>query len=209
MNDAGLLVKVTIASDRSYRAEPRDHEPMLSENLDGMATTRDGTSIALRSIRAEDEPVLQDLFAHLSPEDVRLRFFTPMRELSRSLADRLPNLDYLREMALVAHHDGAILGAASYFIEPDAKTAEFAVTVRSDWHGRGVGYLLLTRLMEVARHAGLDELSGLVLRENKPMLDMCRDLGFAIAQEPNDTTVLRVRKLLAAADEGHPSGCSP
>jgi acetyltransferase len=175
---------------------------MLPENLEGTATTRDGTSIALRAIRAEDEPLLQDLFAHLSPEDVRLRFFAPLRKLSRTLADRLPNLDYRREMALIAHHDGAILGAASYFIETDARRAEFAVTVRSDWHGRGVGYVLLTRLMEVARQAGLDELSGLVLRENKPMLDMCRDLGLSIEREPNDATVLRVRKLLAVADDG-------
>ena len=55
---------------------------MLLENLEGTATTRDGTSIALRPIRADDEPLLQDLFAHLSPEDVRLRFFAPLRELS-------------------------------------------------------------------------------------------------------------------------------
>ena len=80
---------------------------MLLENLEGTATTRDGTSIALRPIRADDEPLLQDLFAHLSPEDVRLRFFAPLRELSRTLADRLLNLDYRREMALIAHHDGA------------------------------------------------------------------------------------------------------
>jgi acetyltransferase len=176
---------------------------MPSENLEGTATTRDGTSIALRPIRAEDEPLLQDLFAHLSREDVRLRFFAAIRELSRTLADRLLNLDFRREMALIAHHDGTTLGVASYFVEPDARSAEFAVTVRSDWHGRGVGYLLLTRLTEVARQAGLDELSGLVLRENKPMLDMCRDLGFTIAQEPNDAAVLRVRKVLAVADDGN------
>jgi acetyltransferase len=131
---------------------------------------------------------------------VRLRFFGPMRELSHTLTDRLSHLDDRREMALIAQHNGAALGAASYFIEPDARNAEFAITVRSDWHGRGIGYLLLTRLIEVARHAGLDELSGVVLRENKPMLDMCRDLGFTIAREPNDATVLRVRRALAAID---------
>jgi acetyltransferase len=183
---------------------------MLFENLEGTATTRDGTSIALRPIGADDEPLLQDLFAHLSPEDVRLRFFAPLRELSRTLADRLLNLDYRREMALIAQHNGAILGAASYFVEPHARSAEFAVTVRSDWHGREVGYLLLTRLIEVAQQAGLDELSGLVLRENKPMLEMCQDLGFAIAQEPNEVTVLRVRKLLAATDDADQRPeCSP
>lgn len=173
---------------------------MLPQSLEVTVITRDGTSITLRPIRAEDELLLQDLFEHLTQEDVRLRFFGPMRELSRTLTDRLSHLDYRREMALIAQHNGATLGAASYFIEPCASSAEFAITVRSDWHGRGIGYLLLTRLMEVARQVGVVELSGVVLRENKPMLDMCRDLGFTIAQEPNDPTVLRVRKSLAAGD---------
>src|SRR3954447_17369151 len=131
---------------------------MAAENPESRGTTRDGTLIALRPIRAEDEPLLQDLFAHLSHEDVRLRFFAPLRQLSRTLADRLSRLDYGREMALIAQHDGVILGAASYFVEPGTRSAEFAVTVRSDWHGRGVGYLLLSRLIEVARQAGIHEL---------------------------------------------------
>jgi acetyltransferase len=170
---------------------------MTAENLASRGTTRDGTSIALRPIQAEDEPLLQDLFAHLSQEDVRLRFFAPIRQLSRILADRLSHLDYGRQMAIIAQHEDVTLGAASYFTELGAGSAEFAVTVRSDWHGRGVGYLLLTRLIQVARQAGIDELFGLVLRENKPMLDMCRDLGFSIVREPHDVTVLRVQKLLA------------
>ena len=110
---------------------------MAAENPESRGTTRDGTLIALRPIRAEDEPLLQDLFAHLSHEDVRLRFFAPLRQLSRTLADRLSRLDNGREMALIAQHDGVILGAASYFVEPGTRSAEFAVTVRSDWHGRG------------------------------------------------------------------------
>jgi acetyltransferase len=173
---------------------------MLPEDLETTATTRDGTSIALRPLRAGDEPLLQDLFVHLRREDVRLRFFAPIRELSRTLADRLSRLDYQREMGLVAQHDGVILGAASYFAEPDTRRAEFAITVRSDWHGRGVGYLLLTRLMEVARQAGIDELFGVILRENGPMLAMCRDLGFVAVREPDDASVVRVRKLLSSTD---------
>ena len=70
--------------------------------------------------------------------------------------------------------------------------------MRSDWHERGVGYLLMARLIEVAQQSGIGELAGLVLHENKPMLDMCRELGFTIAPEPNDVTVLRVRKSLVS-----------
>ena len=99
---------------------------MAAETLESRGTTRDGTLIALRPIRAEDEPLLQDLFAHLNQEDVRLRFFAPIRQLSRTLADRLSHLDYGREMALIAQHDRVILGAASYFAELGTRSAEFA-----------------------------------------------------------------------------------
>ena len=75
------------------------------------------------------------------------------------------------------------------------------MTVRSDWHRRGVGYLLLSALIEVARETQVEELFGLVLREHRPMLDICRDLGFTVAEGPSDVTVSRVRKSLAAAGE--------
>jgi len=113
---------------------------MLPEGPEITAITRDGTSITLRLLRAEDEPLLKDLFAHPSQEDVRLRFFGPMRELSRTLADRLSHLDYRREMAIIAQHNGATLATASYFLEPEGRIAKFAITVRRDWHDRGIGY---------------------------------------------------------------------
>lgn len=171
---------------------------MPDKKLKSTGITLDGTPIALRLLLPEDEPALQDLFAHMSREDVRLRFFTPMRELKlHALAARLSHLDYSREMVLVAQHDGMTLGVARYSADPDRRSAEFAVAVRSDWHGRGVGQLLMARLIEVAQQSGISELVGVVLHENKPMLKMCRKLGFSIAPEPNDATVLRVRKSLA------------
>jgi acetyltransferase len=100
-------------------------------------------------------------------------------------------------MGLVAHHEGMTLGVARYSAGPDRRSAEFAVAVRSDWHGRGVGQPLMARLIEVAQQSGISELVGLVLHENKPMLNICRKLGFSIAPERNDATVFRVRKSLA------------
>jgi acetyltransferase len=175
---------------------------MQPQGLETTATLRDGTSIALRPVRAEDEPLLKELFAHLSREDVRLRFFAPLRELSPTLIERLSRLDYRRQMALIAQHDETIVGAASYFTEPGTRRAEFAITVRTDWHGRGVGFLLLTRLMDVARQASIAELFGVILRENRPMLAICRDLGFVTVREPDDASVVHVRKVLSSTEDG-------
>ena len=165
--------------------------------LESMAALRDGTRVALRPILPEDEPLLHDLAAHMTPEDLRLRFFVPVHGLSHELAARLTQIDYDREMALVAMHDGTVLGIARYFADPDRLMAEFAVAVRSDWHGRGVGYLLLNRLIEIAAAAGIGELVGEVLRENRTMLAMCRELGFHLAADSADPSLVRaVRRLV-------------
>jgi acetyltransferase len=169
------------------------------KHLESAGAARDGTPITLRPVRPEDEPRLHDLFAHMSPEDIRLRFFAPIRELSRSLAARLSQIDYDREMALLAEYGGLTLGVARYFADPDRLRAEYAIAVRSDWKGRGIGYVLMTRLIDAARKAGIGEMIGDVLHENQPMLDMCRELGFTITAHPNDATVLTVRKSLARA----------
>ena len=168
------------------------------KELESIGIARDGTPIALRPVRPEDEPLLQDLFTHMSREDVRLRFFAPIRELTHSFAARLLHTDYDREMALSAQHDGMTLGVARYSADPDKQRAEFAIAVRSDWKGHGVGYLLMSRLIELARAAGIGELFGDVLHENRPMLDMCRDLGFGLMANPKDATLVTVRKTLLA-----------
>jgi acetyltransferase len=111
----------------------------------------------------------------------------------------LSQLDYDREMALIAECDGTPLGMAHFFADPDKLRAEYAIAVRSDWKGRGLGYLLMTRLIDVAGQRGIGELVGQVLRENEPMLQMCREFGFAIAPQPADPAALLVRKPLAQA----------
>jgi acetyltransferase len=158
---------------------------------------RDGSTITVRPAQPEDEPLLHDLAAHMSAEDLRLRFFTPVRGLSHAVAARLTQIDYDREMALIAERDGTALGIAHFFADPDRLAAEYAIAVRHDWHGRGVGFLLMNRLIAVARQYGIGELVGEVLRENAPMLAMCRELGFTEAADPDDPKLLRVRKRLA------------
>ncbi len=166
------------------------------KHFESVESTRDGTIVHLRPVRPEDEPLMHDLAAHMSPEDLRLRFFTPVRGLTHAVAARLTQIDYDREMALLAQHENTALGVAHFFADPDREQAEYAIAVRSDWQGRDVGYLLMTRLIDIARRCGIGALIGEVLRENRPMLEMCRALGFAIAADPDDNAVSRVRKPL-------------
>jgi len=160
-----------------------------------------GTEVQLRPIQPEDEPLLHDLAEHMSPEDLRLRFFTPVRGISHAVAARLTQIDYDREMALIALRPnaalgGTALGIAHFFADPDRLSAEYAIAVRSDWQGRGVGYVLMNRLIELARQCGVGELVGEVLRENQPMLAMCRELGFAVEPDPAEPGIERVKKVL-------------
>jgi acetyltransferase len=157
---------------------------------------RDGTEIRLRPLRARDELVLQDLVAHMTPEDLRLRFFAAVRDLSHFIVERLTHLDYDRAMALLAEKDGVALGVAGFHADADRRSAEYAIAVRSDWKGHGLGYLLMTRLIAVAEEWRIGALVGQVLRENKPMLAMCRELGFSIRSDPDDAMIARVRKVL-------------
>jgi len=98
----------------------------------------------------------------------------------------------------LAQHEGTALGIAHFFADPDRQSAEYAIAVRSDWQGRGIGHLLMTRLIGIARQRGVGELVGEVLRETRLMLEMCRALGFTIAPDPDDEALMRVRKPLAA-----------
>jgi len=122
----------------------------------------DGTVIRLRSVRPEDERLLHDLAAHMSPEDMRLRFLAAMRGLSHELAARLSDIDHDRDVALLAFAAGAeeVLCVARFSADPDNRAAEFAIAVRTDWKGYGLGHLLMARL---ARQRGIDELVGEVL----------------------------------------------
>ena len=158
----------------------------------------DGTVIRLRLIRPEDEPLLQDFAAHMSPEDLRLRFFAAMRGLSPMLAARLSHIDYDRDAALLAFAEGAeeVLGEARFSADPDYHAGEVAIAVRSDWKGHGLGHLLMARLIELARQRGIDGLVGNVLPENAAMLRLCREFGFTIGIDPSDPKLLRVSKTL-------------
>jgi len=165
--------------------------------LERHVTLRNGSAAFVRPVRPEDEPLLQDLYRHMTPEDQRLRFFAPMKEMSHRLAARLSQLDYDREVALVAlDAKSDALGVVRYGADPDNQRAEYAIGVRSDCQGLGLGTALMQAVIEVARGRSIGEIIGDVLRENRRMLQLCAELGFATEQNPRDPSLVRVRKRL-------------
>ncbi len=156
---------------------------------------RDGTSVHIRPVRPEDERLYGDFFERLSADDIRLRLFMPLKELSHAFLARLTQIDYAREMAFIAlSPDGrSLLGVSRLAAEPDLQIAEYAIIVRSDLQGRGLGWLLMARLIDYARTEGLRELSGHVLAENTTMLRMCGELGFEITGSSEGTGQRQVR----------------
>jgi acetyltransferase len=157
--------------------------------LERRIALRDGTRLLVRPIKPEDARAMTDLFARLTPEDVRSRFFVAMKALPPALLARLTQIDYDREMALVALNPDApheLLGVVRLSADPDNAAAEYAVEVRSDWKGRGLGYALMQEIITYARSRGIGELYGTILAENAPMIDMARELGFSVAAHRDD-----------------------
>uniref|UniRef100_UPI0031DA68BB GNAT family N-acetyltransferase n=1 Tax=Inquilinus sp. TaxID=1932117 RepID=UPI0031DA68BB len=171
------------------------------QHLAQQLALRDGRPFTLRPVRPEDEPAMREMLERSSAEDIRLRFFGPMR-LDHEFAARLTQIDYDREMALVAEaeEDGrpALLGAVRIVADPDNVTAEYGVMVRSDLKGQGLGYRLMTEIIAYARSRGLARISGEILRENATMLRMAEELGFTSEAATDEPGLVRVTIALGA-----------
>jgi acetyltransferase len=149
---------------------------------------RDGMRIAVRPVRPEDEPLFVAFFPKVTQGDLRMRFFAPIKDFSHAFMARLTQIDYGRAMALLALDEtsGEMLGVVRMLADPDYRFGEYAILLRSDMKGRGLGWALMETIIDYARKDGLQRLQGQVLRENTTMLKMCHDLGFAITDDPED-----------------------
>ena len=153
--------------------------------------TKGGLEILIRPIKPEDAPLLVDLFNTLSPTSIYYRFFRPMRQLPHEMLARFTQIDYDRDMALVAlqrtGEKEKMLGVARLISDPDAAKAEFSIVVGDPWQGMGVGAKLLDQLVSIARERGLAFLWGIVLPENTTMLALGRKLGFGVSRVPQSS----------------------
>ncbi|MCC6608941.1 MAG: bifunctional acetate--CoA ligase family protein/GNAT family N-acetyltransferase [Burkholderiales bacterium] len=174
--------RVRIAAQRrGAQAAARFAIRPYPKELERSVTLRDGTVVKMRPIRPEDARAMQRAFLRMTPEDRRMRLFTPMRELRDDLAARASAIDYDRELALVIEdpaQPGELWGGARIVADPDGTTAEYAVSTRSDAQGRGVGEAAVRAILQCAKERGIRTVQGVVLRENAPMRALARRLGF-------------------------------
>src|SRR5262245_34067665 len=158
---------------------------------------RDGRRVRLREIRPDDQDEVRQAFARLSSESRYTRFMSSIKELSPQMLDRAVHLQGQREVGLVAETDAPdgidIVGGARYYIQSDADTCEFAVTVVDGWQGVGLASRLMRELIQAARERGLRRMEGFVLAANTSMLDLARRLGFTVNTDLHDVTVKVVR----------------
>jgi GNAT superfamily N-acetyltransferase len=159
--------------------------------------TADGRELVVRSIEAGDIVAVQRCFKRLSPQDVRRRFMHAMAELPISMAQRLCRIDPELEAAFVLMDEtvrpAELRGVGRIFVDIAANSAEFSVLVEREWTRIGLGALLMQRLVDECRRRGLDELWGYVLMENRPMLDLCRELGFVATMVPGEAGTAQIR----------------
>ena len=143
-------------------------------------TLRGGERVLIRRARPEDMALYPDFLRNVGAEDLRLRFFGRISELSAAEIDKLAALDYRHEMAFVAldENTGHLLGLVRLIDELDEATAQFTILVRSRLKSHGLGWLLMHRVIDYAKEKGLRRVYGDVLAENATMLQMCAELGF-------------------------------
>jgi acetyltransferase len=165
----------------------------------------DGSNIVIRPIRPEDAELEQAFVRELSEESRYFRFMNSIQELSPAMLVRFTQIDYSREIALLAvkeTHGHKVdqkeleVGVARYATNPDGESCEFAIVIADNMHGKGLGSKLMTVLMDAARERGLKIMQGEVLSQNNHMLKLMKNLGFTIETSKEDDSIKSVYKLL-------------
>ena len=169
-------------------------------------TLRDGARVVVRPIRPEDRQIEKEFVHNLSDQSKYFRFMSALRELNEAMLNRFTQIDYDREMALIAVvcENGleTEIGVARYIVSADGSSCEFALAVADAWQHRGVGSILLCSLFDAARARGLKVMEGMVMAENHKMLALMAALGFGIRAEPGNASVKLVSKQLDAPAHG-------
>ena len=209
-DESGLIAvdaRVAVAPADTTRPGPSVHPRFAirpyPKEWERHVNLRDGTTILVRPVRPEDEPLYGPFFAAVTQRDLRMRFFAPVRQFTHSFIARFTQIDYARAMAFIAIEEpsGKMLGVVRLHANANYDSGEYAILVRSDLKGRGLGWLLMQMIIDYARAEGIRTIEGQVLRENTTMLAMCRELGFQIVTDPQDAEICIAKLDIASLDE--------
>ena len=159
----------------------------------------DGEKVFIRPLTVADAALYPDFLAEVTADDLRLRFFAPMRQVSPELIDKLIHYDPDKAMAFIAIAEatGRMLGVVRLHDDNGRDTAEFAILLRTRLKGHGLGWLMMKHMIANAKDKGLKTIRGQVLSENATMLQMCQELGFHVSDDPLERGVKLVTLPLA------------
>ncbi len=162
-------------------------EVRYPEELERYQTLKDGTQILFRPVKPTDEPALSEMLYSLSRQSVRTRYFTDIMTFPHRAVQRLTNVDYRNDMAVVGAVPGPggeeIVAIAQYFRDPKTQAAEVAFLVQDEWQDRGMGTVLMEYIAQIARQRGVRRFFAKVLPGNKPMLAIFHASGYRVSTE--------------------------
>jgi acetyltransferase len=157
------------------------------EEYEDHLTTEEGFRLFVRPVKPEDYPLFVEFLNSVSENSLYQRFLGRIKELTPAMLARFTQIDYDREIALVALEDAKgierMLGVARITGDPDGKTGDAAVLVGDPWHGLGIGSTLLKRCLDIAKERGFRTVRGAALKENRSMLALAEKLGMAVTQD--------------------------
>jgi N-acetylglutamate synthase-like GNAT family acetyltransferase len=164
-------------------------------------TTRTGFQFHVRPAQPSDEPGLAEFFTHVTKEDLRFRFLTGIHEIGKERIAALVEVDHVRTENFLAFGQTGTPMIATAMLACDAnlQRGEVAITIRDDYKHNGISWELLAHLARVAEAKGVKMLESIESRENHAAIDLEREMGFTVEADPDDPTLVIVRKKLAGA----------
>ncbi len=204
--DSRIKVEALPPGQRRESGNPRFAIKPYPQEWERRLVLKNDWRVFVRPVRPEDEPLYVEFFRRVTPEDLRLRFFAKVKEFSHAFIARLTQLDYSRAIAFAAIEEdtGDLLGVVRLHADANHEEGEYAILLRSDLKGRGLGWSLMQLMIDFAKADGLKTVKGQVLRENTTMLAMCTSLGFAISSDPDDLDIKNVTLVVDQAVSQEP-----
>lgn len=167
-------------------------------DADDRLETRSGLRLRVRSADPGDREALRGFFQAVSPEDLRFRFLSAVREVGDEQLVRMTSVDHVRTDDFLALDDkGEIVAAAMLAAEPGLKRAEVAISVRADRRGQGIGWSLLRYVARKAQARGIKRLESIESRANHAAIELQREMGFSCKTHPDDATLMIVGRDLS------------